>query len=110
MTYQEVANMIEDFGIPFAYFSYPNDQAPPLPYCVYYYPDRDDMIADNENYVKIEALNIEIYTEVKDLTLEERIEAILKANKIVFDRTESFINSENMYQILYESEVLINGE
>lgn len=109
MTYQEVAEMVEQFGIPFAYYSFPNEKAPPLPYCVYYYPNRDDMVADNENYVKIESLIIEVYTEVKDLTLERTIESILKANKIVYDKTETFINKENMFQCFYESQVVIRN-
>lgn len=108
MTYQEIADIVALFGIPFAYYQFPIDKAPQLPYCVYYFPNRDDVIADNENYRKVESLNIEVYTEVKDLTLERRVESILKANKIVFDKTESFINKEEMYELLYESEVLIS--
>lgn len=109
MTYQEVATMVASIGIPYAYFSFPNNQAPQLPYCVYYYPNRDDMNADNTNYVKIETLVIEAYTEHKDFTLEETIESVLTQNGINYDKSETFINQENMFQLYYESEVIINA-
>lgn len=109
MTYQEIATMVSSFDIPYAYYSYPNNQAPRLPYCVYYYPNRDDMNADNINYVKIETLVIEVYTETKDFNLENAIETILTQNGINYDKTETYINTEKMYQLYYESEVLINA-
>ena len=106
-TYQQIANGIEDIGLPFAYYSFPTDQAPPLPYLVYFYPNREDFIADNENYSRVETLVVELYTETKDLYAESVVEAFFDYYEIVYDKTETFINKENMYQCYYETQVLI---
>lgn len=110
MTYQQIANMVQELGIPVTYYQFPNDKAPSLPYLVYYYPNRDDMSADNTNYVKIESLVIELYTEEKDLELEQNLENILKNHNITYNKTDNFIDKESMYEIYYESEVLINEQ
>ena len=106
-TYQQIADGIEDIGLPYAYYSFPTDQAPPLPYLVYFYPNREDFIADNENYSRVETLVVELYTEIKDLYAESVVEAFFDYYEIVYDKTEAFINKENMYQCYYETQVLI---
>lgn len=109
MTYEEIAEVIDDFGLSFAYYSFPESEAPSLPYVVYYYPGIDDVFADNSNYCRIERLIIELYTENKDFATEATVESTLKSNGISYDKTETWIESEAMYQITYESEVVING-
>lgn len=111
LTYQQVANIIseicDEFEIEYAYYSFPVNEAPPLPYIVYFYPNREDFIADNENYRKVETLVIELYSETKNFDLESAFESYLKDNGIVYDKTETFINKENMYQCYYEAQILI---
>lgn len=109
MTRLQVANMIQSMGLPYAYYSFPTGQAPDLPYIVYHYPESNDLIADNENFQKIETLTIELYSNTKDFTLEGQVEAILKANYIVYDKSEVYVNEEKAFETIYESEVIING-
>lgn len=109
-TYQEIATGIRNLDIPFAYYSFPTDQAPPLPYLVYFYPNREDFIADNENYSRVEILVVELYTEIKDFSMESVVEAFFETYGIVYDKTETFINKENMYQCYYEAQVIIVPE
>lgn len=106
MTHLQVAEMIRSMGMPFAYYQFTH--APTLPFIVYYYPSSDDFMADNVNYAHIEAINIELYSDSKDFTKEKTIEDVLKANGIGYRKNETFIEDEKMYQVLYESEVLIN--
>lgn len=110
MTYTEVLQMLEETGMQVAYRFFPEDSDPRLPYIAYYYPNRDDFSADNINYVKVEALNIELYTENKDFTSEQMVESVLTAHGLFFQKTESYLDSEEMYEVLYETEVLIKGE
>lgn len=107
MTLTEIVAMLESFGIPYAYYTFPVDQAPPLPYCVYYFPNNNDVIADNRNYVRVVDIVIELYTENKDFALEDNIES-----KLLYPYTKDvvYINSEKMYQITYESEVVLKNE
>lgn len=109
MRYQEVTNIIESIGIPFAYRAFPESTAKEPPFVVYYYEGNDDLYADNINYQTIVALRIELYTRNKDFVLEAEVESVLRDNKIAFGKDEIYIESERMYEIIYESEVVING-
>lgn len=106
MTYTEIAQMIEGFGLPYVYNSFPENVAPDPPYIVFNYPNNDDLGADNTNYVSIDALNIELYTSNKDFELEADIEAVLNANGFYYSKTEAYISKEHLYQISYTFEVI----
>lgn len=106
MTYQEVASMIQGMGLPFTYDSFPNNISPNPPYIVFNYPQNDDFGADNTNYVSIDALNIELYTSTKDFALESSIESVLNGNGFFYEKNESYIRSENLYQITYTTQVI----
>lgn len=113
-TYAEVASIVsacaEAVGGPFAYYQFAEDpDGANLPFVVYYYPASDDMMADNHNYVKVRELIIELYTENKDFDAEGALEAVLASNNIPYRKTEAYVDSERMYQITYDTEVLING-
>lgn len=108
MTYREAKELLESIGLPVCYYSWPVGGAPSLPYIVYYYPSSDDLFADNQNYGRIENVNIELYTENKDFTTEARVEEALNASHIPFSRTESYLSDENMYEVLYQCQFVIN--
>lgn len=111
MTYKQIASMIGEIGLPFNYLQWPvNDPDNPAPpYVLFYYPNRDDFIADNKNYSPITALNIELYTDEKDFAMEAQVEAVLISHEIPFSKTEDYIDSEGLYEVLYEMEVFISG-
>jgi hypothetical protein len=50
-------------------------------------------------------LHIELYTDKKDTGLEEKVETILDENGLVYAKSEVWISSEKMYEVLYETEV-----
>jgi len=113
MTLAEIANMVDSMGYPYAYYQFaenPDNPPPAPPFICFYYPNDDDFIADNINYVRVNALIIELYTAEKDFDAESAVEAVLLSNEIPFTKTESFIESENMYQIAYNMEVIINEQ
>ena len=57
-------------------------------------------------YQKIQKLDIELYTDQKDWDLEERLEHILDAHGIAWEKTASeWIQTESMWEALYEMEV-----
>lgn len=106
MTYREIATLIESIGMPFTYYSFPNDIAPDPPYIVFNYPDRDDFGADNRNYVHISTLNIELYTANKDFQTEKAVENVLEENGLFYDKTQTYIRNEKLYQITYVCDVI----
>ena len=108
-TFEEINNILESIGYPYNYDFFPENKVPAPPYMVFYYPNRDDFYADDSNYSHIEQLNIELYTDEKDFDAEAAVESVLKSNGITFVKSEAYIDSENLYEVLYTMEVLING-
>lgn len=108
MTDKEVADMIKETDLPTAYYQYPMKMVPPLPYTVYYYPNTDNFGADDKVYTQISALNIELYTKDKSPAVEAKLETVLASHNLFWNKTEAYIDSEHMYEVLYEMEI-ING-
>ena len=113
MTTQEVAAMIAEFGIPSAYYQFPDNTEQATPFVCFFYSGDNDMKADDSNYRKIEHLNIELYTDNKDFALEQTVENVLRSHGMVWDRGEEWIESERMLEVVYEMDVILevtNGE
>ena len=109
MTYQEIASMVESIGLPYAYYQFPEGTGQAPPFIVFFYSQTDDVYADEQNYVRKPVLNIELYTSEKDFVLEAQVEGIISGKGLTYYKEENFIASENMWQIAYEMEVIING-
>lgn len=107
MKFKEIASMIKSMGLPYTYDFFPNNEAPKTPYIVFNYPNRNDFGADNSNYSKISVLNLELYTASKDFDLEKRVESILEENGFYYVKNESYISTENLFQISYVMEFVI---
>lgn len=110
MTLKQINTMINSIGLSYAYHHFEVGQAPSLPYLVFYYPGSEDFLADGLNYQPINDLRIELYTEEKDFTKETAVETVLQSNGLIYTKEEVYIESERMYEIIYETEVIINGE
>lgn len=108
MQYREIAEMVAEFGYPYAYRYFPASEDKAPPFVVYYYDGADDFFADDRNYQRIVPLVIEAYFDNKDFEAEARIESVLDAHGITYSKEEIYIESERMYEIFYEAEVIIN--
>lgn len=110
MTYKEVADMVESIGLDFAYYEFQEAAGQSPPFILFYFPESRDFIADDKNYCKKEQLIIELYTDTKDFEKEAAVEAVLEANGFVYSRAEQFIETERMYEVIFSTEVIINGK
>lgn len=108
MTEKEVFQVVKSVGFPAAYHHFEEGQEPDKPYLVYLYPGTNNFAADGTVYQDINQLDIELYTDKKDLEAEKRVEAVLKEHGFFYEKTETYLESEKMYEVLYEMEVLIN--
>lgn len=106
MTYKQIATMISSIGLTYTYDRFPNGLGPAAPYIVFNYPQSNDFGADNINYVSIDTLNIELYTSEKDFETEATVEAVLTQNGLFYEKTETYIRHEHLYQISYVCEVI----
>ena len=98
--------MISSIGLPYTYDRFPGNLGPAAPYIVFNYPQSNDFDADNINYVSIDTLNIELYTSEKDFQTEASVEAVLESNGLFYEKTETYIRNEHLYQISYVCEVI----
>ena len=109
MTFDDIATMLESTDLPVAYNAFPVGNVPPLPYIVYSFPNSENFGADNVAYQRGESLRVWLCTKEKDFSTENALESVFNENGIYWDKTESFLQSDSMYMILYEMEIIING-
>lgn len=107
-TREEIKIMMESMDLPLAYYQFDEGTAQTPPYVVFFYSQDSDVYADNKNFVDKEQLNVELYTRYRDFDLEKQVEAVLESNDFTYDKQASFIDSEKLYQIAYEMEVIID--
>ena len=107
MTYKEVSTMVKSIGLPYAYYQFPEGTAEAPPFICFFWSEDNDLKADNINYQKIERLNIELYTDNKDYENEATIETVLTNNSVVWSKSETYIDSERLYMVLYEADVIV---
>jgi len=105
MTHQEVLKMMDEMKLPYAYHHFVEGESPDPPFLVFLYPSSDNFAADGMVYFKVNRLNIELYTDLKDVELEETVEAVLDKHGIFYEKSEVWIESENLYEVLYQMEV-----
>lgn len=109
MLFSEIKTMLGQTGLQNTYYSWPEKQVPALPYLVWYLPSSDNFVADDKVYKRVDTLNIELYTKTKDFLKEQAVEAVLDANNMVWDKVETYLDDEHMYEVLYEMEIIIDG-
>ena len=107
MTKKEVADMVASCGFLWRYDHF--SQTPAPPYIVYYYPNENDVFADDKNYVNRRSLHLELFTSEKDMTSEATVETQLAAAGLTWYKQTDFLNDESLFQTTYEMEVIING-
>ncbi|MCS0789519.1 hypothetical protein NX021_15305 [Cytobacillus firmus] len=105
MTLIELRQILDLTGMPVAYSHWTptkNNPLPAPPYICYLVERSENMMADNMAFQKINDVNIELYTTKKDLAAEAALEKVLDDHKIPYESSETFINSEKLFQKFYE--------
>lgn len=105
MTKKEIEMMLDEIGIEYRYHHFEEKEAIQPPFICWLMPETDHFAADGIAYVKITELDIELYTDEKNIQLEEQVEKVLENNGIFFQKKEIYIETEEMYETLYEMEV-----
>ena len=101
----DLLRLLEETGIPFAYDHFAEGESPDPPFICYLLPQSDNFSADGKVYLKVSSVNIELYTDSKDLAVEQTLEAVLDTHGIFYDKTEVWIESEKLYEVLYSFEM-----
>ena len=93
-------NLLKSTGLPVAYHHFTSPPEPP--YIVYLFAYSSNFGADNKVHGKVNNYQVELYTTIKDPASEKLIEDLFDANDIYWEKTETYIESEDLYQVLYE--------
>ena len=102
---EELVRIMEETGILFAYDHFAEGESPDTPFICYLLPGSDNFAADGRVYLKVNEVHIELYTDFKDLSVEQKVEAVLDKYGIFYDRLETWIESEKIYEVLYSFEM-----
>ena len=107
MWMDELINILKETEIPFAYDHFAEGESPEPPFICYLLPGSHNFSADGKVYFKANEVHIELYTDFKDLTVEQKLEAVLDEHGIFYNKSETWIESEKLYEVLYifETEV-----
>ena len=104
LTLEELAGMLEETGFPFAYDHFAEGESPDPPFICYLLPGSDNFAADGRVYFRISEVRIELYTDRKDPGAEALVETVLDDAGIFYNKSEVWIQSEKLYEVLYSME------
>ena len=102
---EELLQMLSEMQIPFAYHHFAEGEAVEPPFICYLIPGSNNFSADGKVYHKISVVHIEVYTDLKDLAVEQQVEDVLDEHEIFYNKSEVWIKSEKLYEVLYSFEM-----
>ena len=101
---EELLQILEEMGLPFAYHHFAEGESLEPPFVCYLLPGSNNFSADGKVYYKINEVHIELYTDWKDLAVEQGVEAVLDEHGVFYNKSEVWIESEKLYEVLYTFE------
>ena len=102
---EELLQILSETHIPFAYHHFAEGESPEPPFICYLLPGSNNFSADGKVYYKINEVHIELYTDLKDLAVEQQLEDVLDEHGIFYNKSETWIESEKLYEVLYTFEM-----
>lgn len=101
---EELLQILSETQIPFAYHHFAEGESPEPPFICYLLPGSNNFSADGKVYYKMNEVHIELYTDLKDLAVEQQLEDVLDEQGIFYNKSETWIESERLYEVLYTFE------
>lgn len=103
MTLQALKKILDKTGIPVAYSHFETETD--FPVIAYMESGSNNFSADNRVYHKAREIRIELYTTKKEPETEEKVEKVLDEAEIFYTKSEVYIESEKLFEIIFECEV-----
>lgn len=100
----KLLELMAEIDIPSAYDHFAEGESPDPPFITYLLPGSDNFAADGKVYFRITEVHIELYTDEKNPEVEALVETVLDTHGIFYDKTEVWIDSEKLYEVLYSFE------
>ncbi len=102
-------SIMEEIGIPYAYDHFAEDESPESPFICFLCPGSDNFAANGRAYFKVDTVHTELYTDEKKPETESRVETVLDRHGIFYEKTEVWIESERLYEVLYSFELEVKN-
>ena len=102
---ESLTAIMEEIGLPFAYHHFAEGESPDPPFICFLTTGSDNFAADGRDYFKIDRIHVELYTDRKDPVLENSVETVLDRHGIFYNKSEVWIDSEKLYEVLYQFEL-----
>lgn len=109
MTQSELFNRIKTSGYPVTYSHFnvdENNPPPDPPFIAYIRLSDDNISSDIKVHGKFKNYQIELYAAKKDLVAEKRLETILGEIDTEYETSETYLESEGLYQVIYQITVI----
>ena len=97
----KLLEILKSACFPYAYDHFAEGEAPDPPFVCYLLPGSDNFSADGKVYYRISEARVELYTDQKDFAAEGKLEDALDACGIFYEKSETWIDSEKLYEVLY---------
>ena len=101
----KILELMAEIDIPSAYDHFAEGESPEPPFITYLMPRTNNFSADGRVYLRVTEVHIELYTDAKNPEVEAQVEAVLDAHEIFYDKTEVWIETEKLYEVLYSFEM-----
>ena len=101
----KLLEMMAEIPFPSAYDHFAEGESPTPPFITYLLPGSDNFAADGKVYFRVTEVHIELYTDEKNPEVEAQVEAVLDEHGIFYEKTEVWIESEKLYEVLYSFEM-----
>lgn len=100
----KLLQILQEINIAFAYDHFAEGESPNPPFICFLLPESNNFAADGKAYFKKSKVQIELYTNKKDLTSEAAVENVLDTHEVFYNKSEVWIESEKLYEVLYTFE------
>ena len=101
----KLLELMAEIDIPSAYDHFAEGESPDPPFITYLLPRSNNFSADGRVYLRVTEVHIELYTDEKNPEVEAQVEAVLDAHEIFYDKSEVWIETEKLYEVLYSFEM-----
>lgn len=102
---KKLLSVLDSIGNPYAYDHFAEGESPDPPFLCYLLPGSSNFSADGKVYHRVSEVRLELYTDYKDLASEQKVEDALDAAGLFYNKTETWIDSEKLYEVLYSFDI-----
>lgn len=95
--------LLKATGMNVAYHQFVTPPSPP--YVVYLFTDSANFGADNKVYARADNYQVELYSVKNDVISEGKIESALDAAELFYEKSELYIETERLYQVVYTIQI-----